>query len=108
MEFIITQPFFAVKDNSRINCTWDHPSCGPIPFTASPDDVESYGQEIYAEALAGEYGPVISYEDSHWYSLINDNEWNGQTYNIGQLMVSPTGVQPPNSTNQPIPPAPEQ
>ncbi|EDW0701378.1 hypothetical protein KV01_005936, partial [Salmonella enterica subsp. enterica] len=29
-----------------------------VPFTASPDDTEGYGQEIFAELKAGKYGPV--------------------------------------------------
>ena len=37
----------------------DHPSYGWIPFTASPDDAN--GADIYAQALAGEYGEIAPY-----------------------------------------------
>lgn len=108
MTYLISLPYFTLPDtNDRIDCFWDHPELGIIPFTAIPDDTTEYGPEIYANCLAGEYGPVVSYEDSHWYSLIDGNVWNGRTYRLGQLMISPTGEQPPNSTNTPIPPKPE-
>lgn len=89
-----------------ISCIWDHPQFGPIPFAADPNDCTTYGPEIYAAAVAGEYGPVVSYADSHWYSTVDNNNWEGYTYTLGQLMISSTGQQPPNSSNQPIPPNP--
>ncbi|MBQ2263272.1 MAG: hypothetical protein II336_18160 [Loktanella sp.] len=35
-----------------INCEIDHPKFGWIPFTASPDDVEALGRDIFATAQA--------------------------------------------------------
>jgi hypothetical protein len=35
-----------------IDCEINHPQYGWIPFTASPDDAERHGREIYAAALA--------------------------------------------------------
>ncbi|EKB5298769.1 DUF4376 domain-containing protein [Salmonella enterica] len=32
-----------------------------VPFTASPDDTEGHGQEIFAELKAGKYGPVAPF-----------------------------------------------
>lgn len=32
-----------------------------LPFTATPWDTEAHGQEIYAKALAGEYGEIAEY-----------------------------------------------
>lgn len=104
MNYLISQPFYASETKQNITCIWDHPQLGPIRFTATPDDPGSaYGPEIYANCVAGEYGPVVSYEDSHWYSLTDNNVWKNRTYSLGQLMVSSTGEQPPNSTNKPIP-----
>jgi hypothetical protein len=37
----------------------DHPQYGWIPFTASPDDPG--GADIYAQAIAGEFGDVAEY-----------------------------------------------
>ncbi|WP_223512651.1 tail fiber assembly protein [Pseudomonas sp. GL-B-19] len=35
---------------------------GTIPFTATPDDSTSYGPEIYARVVAGEFGEIAAYE----------------------------------------------
>lgn len=32
-----------------------------LPFTASPNDPEEYGRQIYAAAAAGQFGPVAAY-----------------------------------------------
>lgn len=103
MTYSCTNPFWSTEGGDAIDVLWDHPDFGEIPFTATPHDVESYGREIFNEAVAEAYGPVVSFMDSHWYSTVNNNQWNGETYNIGDLMISPTGVQPPNSTQTPPP-----
>ena len=74
--------------------------------TAMAQDSEITGREIYANLMNGDYGPIVSYEDSHWYSLVDNNLWNNMVHSFGDLMLSPTGSQPPNSTNKPVPPAP--
>lgn len=103
MSYDCSQPYVSKPEGQVIDVLWNHPDLGTIPFTAVPDDVMDYGRIIYVEALAGEYGPLVSYANSHWYSLIDNNVWEGRTYTFGSTMISPTGVQPPNSTNQPIP-----
>lgn len=106
MTYQISQPYYATPDNSVVNCFWDHPLYGVIPFSASLRDSVEYGPTIFENCVNGLYGPVVSYEDSHWYSLTDANEWQGKTYRIGEIMISPLGVQPPNSTHQPIPSPP--
>lgn len=49
---------YATPDRSIIDLELNHPEYGWIPFTASPDDVEQRGRDIYAAAVAGEYGPI--------------------------------------------------
>ena len=44
-----------------IDCEIEHPSYGWIPFTASPDDSEHLGVEIYNRAIDGEFGTVAEY-----------------------------------------------
>ena len=39
------------NSNGTIDCELNHPAFGWVPFTASPDDVEAHGREIYATAL---------------------------------------------------------
>ena len=106
MTYSCTRPYYFQPDNQVISLIWDHPTLGPIPFHATPVDPEPYGQVIFAEAEAGEYGPLVSYADSHWYSTIDNNVWEGSTYGFASLMTSPLGVQPPNSSNEPIPAPP--
>lgn len=42
-----------------IDCEIEHPVYGWIPFTASPDDVEQHGQDIYAAIVAA--GNIAAY-----------------------------------------------
>ena len=35
---------------------------GAIPFTASPEDSEAYGRELFARAVALEFGPILEPE----------------------------------------------
>lgn len=35
---------------------------GEMPFTATPDDCEGYGRELFARAVALEFGPVLAPE----------------------------------------------
>lgn len=44
-----------------IDCEIEHPVYGWIPFTASPDDTEEQGKEIYEKALLETYGAVAEY-----------------------------------------------
>lgn len=61
-------PVYAAADNSQINCvitTDEHfdRQGNPIslPFTATPNDPMSYGQELWAALIAGEYGAIAPY-----------------------------------------------
>jgi hypothetical protein len=50
------------NNNGTINCEVNHPRFGWVPFTASPNDVEEYGRELYAELIAGVHGEIAPYE----------------------------------------------
>lgn len=39
----------------------DHPTYGWIPFSASPNDSEQLGRDLYAQAIAGTLGAVTPY-----------------------------------------------
>lgn len=39
----------------------NHPTLGWIPFTASPNDTEQLGKDLYAEAIAGTLGAIAAY-----------------------------------------------
>ena len=49
--------------NGTIDLELDHPKFGWIPFTAAPDDEQEHGRLLYHMALAGEFGPVVPFED---------------------------------------------
>ena len=49
-------PIFTAS--GAIDCEIEHPIYGWIPFTASPDDVEQYGREIF-EALKDSAAPYV-------------------------------------------------
>jgi Arc/MetJ-type ribon-helix-helix transcriptional regulator len=49
------------NENGAIDCEIEHPEFGWIPFTASPDDVEQHGRDIY-EALI-DAGNVSEYAE---------------------------------------------
>jgi len=38
----------------------EHPTYGWIPFAASPNDSEAHGRELYARAMAGEFGVIAA------------------------------------------------
>jgi hypothetical protein len=46
-------------DTGAIDCEINHPQYGWIPFTASPDDSEKHGRDLYAAILAA--GGVAAY-----------------------------------------------
>jgi len=104
MTYSCTQPYYFQPDNQVISIIWDHPTYGPIPFNAMPDDPEVSGQEIFAAAVAGDFGPVVSYADSHWYSTATIVPSYGSS-TFPPIIISPTGIQPPNTT-QLVPPIP--
>lgn len=56
---MIRDPKFNAVDT--IDCELNHPELGWIPFTASPNDPEAHGREIYGRILAGEFGEVAPY-----------------------------------------------
>lgn len=58
---MIRNPKYATPNGSLIDVELNHPEYGWIPFTASPDDEEQHGRDIYAAAHAGEYGPVAAH-----------------------------------------------
>jgi len=46
--------------DNTIDCEIEHPVYGWIPFTASPDDVEAHGRELFAQI--SQVGGIAPYE----------------------------------------------
>ena len=42
-----TRNHIYTENNNNINCEINHPDYGWIPFTASPNDVEKFGRDVY-------------------------------------------------------------
>ena len=60
MQFISArQP--ARAESGAIDLLVTFPGLGEVPFTASPDDIEPHGRQIYARAIAGDFGPIAPY-----------------------------------------------
>ena len=58
----VTNPFYANSENSIIDCTIVYEgSTTQYPFTASPNDPEQSGRDLYAALVAGTYGPIAAY-----------------------------------------------
>lgn len=55
-------PKFANAAGTLVNLILEHPVHGAIPFTASPDDGEAHGRELFARAIAGEFGQIAAYD----------------------------------------------
>lgn len=58
-----TKPKWVNAEKTMIECVLKHPVFGPIPFTASPNDVEDQGRELFARIVAGDFGPVADFNE---------------------------------------------
>lgn len=60
----VTNPQWANQFNTCVNCLITTEQFGDelLPFTASPDDVEPYGRQLFQELVAGVYGPISAYQ----------------------------------------------
>jgi hypothetical protein len=57
----VKNPRWANAQHTLIDIEIEHPEYGWLPFTANPNDVEEHGRQLYAEAAAGQFGPVAEY-----------------------------------------------
>lgn len=49
------------NNDGTINCEFEHPVYGWIPFTASPNDCEELGRTIFARITKGDFGAIAPY-----------------------------------------------
>lgn len=54
-------PRWTSVEHTAIELLATHSKYGEIPFTASASDPEAHGRDLYARAVAGEFGPVAEY-----------------------------------------------
>lgn len=63
MEFTYAHsPRWATESHSSIDLVVNFVGIGEVQFSASPDDCEDHGKEIYAKAVAGEFGSIAPYQ----------------------------------------------
>ena len=77
------------------------PGAWLIPAYATTEQPPIPGDGQYAAYIDGTWVLL-----AQWYCTVQGTIWEGESYEIGSLMISPVGVQPPNSTNQPVPAPP--
>ena len=64
MKFVIKSaknPVWSNANSSAIDILVDFESLGEIAFTATPNDSEQHGRELFERATAGEFGAVAAY-----------------------------------------------
>jgi hypothetical protein len=56
-------PCWANAEHTAINCEITTSQFGDevLPFTADSTDVEAHGRQIFADLVAGKYGPIAEY-----------------------------------------------
>lgn len=59
----VTDLFWADPNNTVIKCKvrFAHLNGAVVLFSAREDDVEAHGREIFARAVAGDFGPIGKY-----------------------------------------------
>jgi hypothetical protein len=59
----LTNPRWANAEQTMIDCEITTSQFGDeaLPFTASAIDTEAHGQAIFADLVAGKYGPIAEY-----------------------------------------------
>ena len=60
----LKDPEWVDKQQTASNCWITTAQLGDeiLLFTASPTDVESHGRAIFADIVAGKYGPIAEYQ----------------------------------------------
>lgn len=59
----LASPCWTNAEHTLIDCEITTSQFGDevLPFTASPNDVEPHGRAIFADIVAGKYGPIAEY-----------------------------------------------
>jgi hypothetical protein len=59
----LTNPCWANAEQTAIDCEITTSQFGDevLPFTAASNDVETHGRAIFADIVAGTYGPIAEY-----------------------------------------------
>ena len=59
----VTNPVWADAGQTLIDCIVTFNDIGTVPFTACATDSAEHGQEIFAQCVAGDFGPISAYTE---------------------------------------------
>ena len=57
----VNNPAWADPDQTQLDCIVDFVGIGSVSFTASESDSEGHSRDIFARAVAGDFGPIAPY-----------------------------------------------
>jgi hypothetical protein len=83
--------------HTRITCevNFTHLPEEFVNFTASPDDTETYSQEIFSRALAGEFGEIQEYVPIFSQEQLTEAKWEALRQERDRLLYKTDWTQLP-------------
>lgn len=70
-----SNPKWVDEAHTSINLTVNFEEIGTVPFTATPNDTEEHGRDIYAKAVAGEFGEIAEWTPPTTDELAQQARW---------------------------------
>lgn len=70
-----SNPKWVDEAHTSINLTVNFEEIGTVPFTATPNDTEEHGRDIYAKAVAGEFGVISEWTPPTTDELAQQARW---------------------------------
>ena len=61
MKLRISNPRYAAAGHSAVDVDLNLEDGRVLPFTASPNDPEPHGRQLYADLAEGKHGPIAPY-----------------------------------------------
>ena len=78
--------------DGSIDCEIEHPKFGWIPFTASLDDPEAHGKDIYQRCVDGDFGEIAPYETPPEPTIEEKRDRMKCTRFAGRMVMSRHGL----------------
>ena len=76
----VREPVWANAQHTAIDCRLHISAYSEeLPFTASPNDVEEHGREIFRKCMIGEFGEILPYITPRY----TENHWSRRTLGAG-------------------------
>jgi hypothetical protein len=93
----VKNPIWANELQTHINCEVNFNNLPEefVNFTASPDDMETYSQEIFSRALAGEFGTIQEYIPPFSQEQLTEMKWEALRQERDRLLYQTDWTQLP-------------